>query len=109
MRVAPKLSSLAVTCCMSQGARNWPFLMLIARPVSAAARSRSVWRQRKAGICRTSTTSATGLHCQLSWTSVSTGRPVASFTAARISMPLSRPMPRALEALVRLALSNELL
>ena len=51
------------TCFMSQGARNWPFLTLIARPVSAAARSRSVWRQRKAGIWSTSTTSATGAHC----------------------------------------------
>ena len=50
----------ATTCFMSQGARNWPFLMLIARPVSAAASSRSVWRHRKAGICSTSTASADG-------------------------------------------------
>ena len=44
---------------MSQGARNCPFLTLTARPVRAAATRRSVWRQRKAGICRTSTASAT--------------------------------------------------
>ena len=36
--------------------------MLMARPASPAAMSRSVWRQRKAGICSTSTTSATGVH-----------------------------------------------
>ena len=40
---------------MSHGARNWPFLTLTTRPVSAAATSRSVWRQRNAGICSTST------------------------------------------------------
>src|SRR5258706_422122 len=41
---------------MSGGATNWPFLTLMARPVSAAAMSRSVWRQRKAGIWRTAST-----------------------------------------------------
>ena len=45
---------------MSQGARNWPFFTLIAAPVAPAASRRSVWRERKAGICRTSTASATG-------------------------------------------------
>ncbi len=40
---------------MSHGARNWPFFTLIARPVSPAATRRSVCRQRKAGICSTST------------------------------------------------------
>ena len=43
---------------MSHGARNWPFFTLIARPVSPAASSRSVWRHRKAGICSTSTACA---------------------------------------------------
>ncbi len=37
---------------MSQGARNWPFLILTGRPVAAAASRRSVCRQRKAGICK---------------------------------------------------------
>src|SRR5258708_7003400 len=32
--------------------------MFTTRPVTAAARSRSVWRERKAGICRISATSA---------------------------------------------------
>ena len=48
---------------MSQGARNWPFLTFTTRPVLAAAISRSVCRHRKAGICSTSTTSATRAHC----------------------------------------------
>ncbi len=47
---------------MSHGARNCPFLTLTGLPVSAAAASRSVCRQRKAGICRTSTHSATAAH-----------------------------------------------
>jgi 3-deoxy-D-manno-octulosonic acid (KDO) 8-phosphate synthase len=37
---------LAATWAMSQGARNCPFLTLTARPVAAAASSRSVWRHR---------------------------------------------------------------
>ena len=44
---------------MSHGARNWPFFTFTTRPVSAAATSRSVWRQRKAGICSTSAACAT--------------------------------------------------
>ncbi len=63
-------------CAMSQGARNWPFFTLIGLPVAPAASSRSVWRQRKAGICSTSTASAAGAHWSASCTSVSTGRPV---------------------------------
>ena len=59
---------------MSQGARNWPFFTLTTRPVFAAAISRSVWRQRKAGICRMSTASAAAAHCAASCTSVSTGQ-----------------------------------
>jgi hypothetical protein len=52
-----------MTFFMSHGARNWPFLMLIALPVAAAASSRSVWRLRKAGICSTSTASAAMRQC----------------------------------------------
>ena len=43
---------------IASGARNCPFLMFTIRPVCAAAISRSVCRQRKAGICNTSTNSA---------------------------------------------------
>jgi hypothetical protein len=58
MADVPAASSLPTTWAMSQGARNCPFFTLTARPVSAAATSRSVCRQRKAGICSTSTASA---------------------------------------------------
>ena len=59
---------------MSHGARNWPFLTLTGLPVRPAASKRSVWRQRNAGVCNTSTTSATGAHCSGAWMSVSTGQ-----------------------------------
>ena len=94
---------------MSHGARNWPFLTLTARPVSAAATSRSVWRQRKAGICSTSTTSAASAHWSGSCTSVSVGRPRLSRISAKIGSAALRPMPRLPAPEVRLALSNEVL
>ena len=50
-------------------------MTLTALPVRAAAINRSVWRQRKAGICSTSTACAASAHCAGSCTSVSTGRP----------------------------------
>ena len=48
-----------MTFFMSQGARNWPFLMFTGLPDCATARMKSVWRHRKAGVCSTSTTLAT--------------------------------------------------
>ena len=102
----PAAVTLATTFFMSQGARNWPFLMLIARPVLAAATSRSVCRDRKAGICSTSTASATRAHCSGSCTSVSTGRPTLSRISAKIGIASLSPIPRAAEAEVRFALSK---
>jgi hypothetical protein len=96
---------LAATFFMSQGARNWPFLMFMARPVLAAATIRSVCRHRNAGICSTSTASATGAHCSGACTSVSTGTPKVSRSSARIGRLFSMPRPRAAVALVRFALS----
>ena len=78
---------------MSQGARNWPFFTFITLPVSAAAFRRSVCLHKKAGICKTSTTSPTGLHCVSVWTSVSIGQPILDFTLARISKPWLIPTP----------------
>ena len=69
---------------MSQGARNWPFFTLTTRPVLAAATSRSVCRHRKAGICSTSTTSATARIAPASCTSVTTGTPSVSRISAKI-------------------------
>src|ERR1700761_5472203 len=66
---------LATTLAMSHGARNCPFLTLTTLPVAAAATSRSVCRDRNAGICRMSTACATSAHCEISWISVRTGKP----------------------------------
>ena len=76
MRPLPVEAILAATFAMSQGARNWPFLTLIAAPVRPAASRRSVCRDRKAGICSTSTASATGAQWSGRWTSVRTGQPM---------------------------------
>lgn len=92
---------------MSQGARNWPFLMLMILLVLAAASSKSVWRQRKAGIWRMSTWSAMIWHCCALWMSVRTGKSSSFLTAAKISRDFSRPMPLFPEIEERLALSNE--
>ncbi len=105
IRWLPVLAIFAATFVMSHGARNWPFFTLIAAPVSPAASNRSVWRERKAGICRMSTASAAGPHCSAVWTSVSTGRPVRARMSARMARPASIPMPRAAPTLVRFALS----
>jgi len=77
--------------------------------IAAAATNKSVCRQRNAGICNTSTTSATRVHCSASCTSVRTGTPNLRRISAKIGSAPSSPMPRLLLALVRLALSNEVL
>src|ERR1700722_13413436 len=94
---------------MSHGARNCPFLTLTTLPVAAAASNRSVCRHRNAGICSTSTACATSVHCAASWMSVSTGRPRGERITANTGCACARPMPRAVDTLVRLALSNEVL
>ena len=94
---------------MSPGAKNCPFLTFTARPVAAAARSRSVWRQRKAGICSSSHTCPAARACSGRWMSVVTGSPVVTRTFSRTASPASIPKPRKAPPLVRLALSNEAL
>src|SRR4051812_42730113 len=94
---------------MSSGARNCPFFRFTTRPVAAAAVTRSVWRTRKAGIWRTSATSAARAACHGSWMSVRIGTPAASRTRPRIRSPSSIPGPRNDLVEVRLALSNEAL
>ena len=83
--------------------------MLTGLPDCATARMKSVWRHRKAGVCSTSTTEATCAICSSEWTSVNTGSCSSRFTLARISKPLSRPGPRKVLPLERLALSKLLL
>src|SRR5262245_20079406 len=94
---------------MSHGARNCPFLMFTVFPVRPAATSRSVCRQRKAGIWRMSRTFAAGSACAGSWMSESTGTPTARLTASRIRSPSARPGPRNDFADERFALSKEAL
>ena len=97
--------ALSITFFMSPGARNWPFLMFTGLPDWATARMKSVWRQRNAGVCSTSTTFATSAISASVCTSVRIGRPSSFFTLARISRPRSMPGPRKLVPEDRLALS----
>jgi hypothetical protein len=90
---------------MSPGAMNWPFLMFTGLPEAAQAWMKSVWRQRKAGVCSTSTTAATAATSCSAWTSVSTGTPICFLTSARMSRPCSMPSPRKDLPELRLALS----
>ena len=55
----PVERALSTTFCISQGLKNWPFLMLTGLPCEQAATMKLVWRHRNAGVCSTSTTSAT--------------------------------------------------
>ena len=89
---------------MSSGARNWPFLMLTTRPVFAAATMRSVCRDRNAGICRTSATSADRRRLPGSWMSVRIGTPTSSLHARedREAVLEARPAKRRERRAVRL-------
>jgi hypothetical protein len=102
----PVALALAATCFISQGDRNWPFLMLTGLPALATFWMKSVWRHRKAGVCSTSTTAATSFIGVYSCTSVSTGTPSWRFTSSSTLSPPSRPGPRKLVPEVRLALSK---
>src|SRR5580765_3236892 len=51
--------ALSTTFFISPGDRNWPFLILTGLPLAATAWMKSVWRQRNAGVCSTSTVVAT--------------------------------------------------
>ncbi len=96
------LRALSTTFFMSCGAMNCAFLMFTGLPDAATAWMKSVWRARKAGVCSTSTTSATGSICGMSWTSVRIGTPSSSRTFSRIRSPSSMPGPA--KALVRRAI-----
>src|SRR3954453_8799600 len=98
--------ALSTTLIMSCGAMNCAFLMFTGFPLAATAWMKSVWRARKAGVWSTSTTSATGPVCGMSWSSVRIGTLSSSRTLARILSPSSSPGPRKLLSLLRLALSK---
>ena len=105
----PDSSNFLMTLAISQGAKNWPFLTLIIFPVLAAAINKSVWRHKKAGICKTSTWSATIEHCSAVWTSVKTGIPTSFLILSKIGRDFSKPIPLLPLRLVLLALSKEVL
>ena len=75
----------------------------------AASTIRSVWRQRRAGIWRTSSTRAAFSTWLVSWTSERTGTPTSCLMASRISIPFSSPGPLNEDNDERLALSYEAL
>src|SRR2546426_225608 len=93
----------------ARGASHWRFLLFTGRPALPAATNRSVWRQRNAGIWRTSATRAAGATWAGSWTSVRIGRPVALRTFSSARSPVSRPGPRGAFRRERLALSYDAL
>ena len=105
----PVERALSTTFCISQGERNWPFLMLTGRPAAATLRMKLVWRHRNAGVCSTSTTAATSSIGVSSCTSVSTGSANSCRTDCSALRPASMPGPRKLAPEERLALSNEAL
>ena len=76
------------------GREELAFLTFTTRPVSAAARMRSVWRQRKAGICRTSMNSAAISASLGEWTSVVTGMPISRPISPNNAQPSRAPRSR---------------
>ena len=76
MASLPVERAFSTTFFISQGDRNWPFLMLTGLPWEAALTMKFVCRHRKAGVCSTSTTAATSASGVSSCTSVSTGTPM---------------------------------
>src|ERR1700687_5757683 len=107
LSVALASRAFATTLAMSSGARYWPFLISPGLPADATARMKSVWRQRNAGVCNTSTTAATSAISPLSCTSVRTGTPTCRLTSARMRSPSPIPSPRYDCAELRLALSYD--
>ena len=77
--------------------------------VLAAATKRSVWRHKKAGICKTSTCSATIEHCSILCMSVKIGTLSSFFILSKIGREVSNPAPLLPLRLVLFALSNEVL
>ena len=101
---------LATTCCMSHGARNWPFLMLTARPVCSRGDQQVGLAAEEGGdlqhVDRLAPRSRTGrARGRRSGSAGQAGRGSRRRSAA----PPARPMPRLPAPEVRFALSNEVL
>jgi len=101
----PAAVAFAITCSISHGERNCPFLMLTGFPAAATAATKSVWRQRNAGTCSTSATCAAARASSGECTSVSTGTPSEARISASSASPASSPGPGGESPELRLALS----
>jgi hypothetical protein len=91
----------------SHGARNCPFFTFTGFPARATSSRKSVWRQRKAGVCSRSATSAHDLRLPHLVHVGDHGTPISRFTSARMRSPSSMPGPRAEPIEVRFALSKD--
>ena len=95
---------------MSHGARNWPFLTLIARPVFAGGDQQvGLAAEEGRDLQHVDHLGDRARTAPASCTSVITGSPTCSRISAKIGSAASMPTPRAPARLVRLALSNEVL
>ena len=101
----PAWRSLSTTCFMSQGAMNCPFFTFTAALVCPAAKRRSVWRDKNAGIWIMSHTAPAAVASSGEWTSVTTGNPSSRCTRSKILNPSCSPGPRNEWNEERLALS----
>ena len=93
---------------MSCGATNCPFLMFTMRPVRPAATSRSVCRQRNAGICRMSADFGGGLGLRR-LVDVRQHREALGLHAGQDAQPFAQAGTAIRRTLVRLALSKDAL
>jgi len=100
-------SALSTTFFISPGERNWPFLMFTGRPAEAAAWMKSVWRQRKAGVCSTSTTAADRFHLFLGMHVGQHGDAYLALHFRKYFRPASMPRPRKDLPELRFALSYD--
>src|SRR5437870_13157844 len=78
IRSLPVLAIFSTALDISQGERNCPFFRFTTRPDLPVAISKSVCRDRNAGTCSTSQTSAARGTCERSCTSVRMGNPKLS-------------------------------
>ena len=95
----PVEATLAATLAMSQGARNWPFLTLIARRFRRRQATGRSGGRGTPGSAAHRRPAATAAHWASVWTSVSTGTPNSRRMSDRIVSPSS--MPNAAPALER--------
>ena len=106
-RRSPPIRTFSTAPAMASACIHWPFFTFTGRPVRPAATSRSVCRQRNAGIWSASATSAAPAACAGSWMSVRIGQPARRAHPLEHSQPFLEARARAARrARARLALSK---